>query len=215
MTSNIIVSSGGCFVLGLLLNRPKKTQQKPTSNPPTLPRTTPTRNPPVQNHPNANVLERYSPQRILDSVRSLRDSDRVGYVAAVQNLRMIDDYGSSWSIGVQSMNWYVSQNGMWVRGLPPSRMRVTAGGNIFLNRPPTQPTTETFTKTAAMRICPHCGAGNDASSLFCINCGHKVSAPTRPVAPPRPITRTCGRCGATVNPRRRFCTKCGNPLPAS
>jgi len=211
MTSNIIISSGACFVLGLALNRPKRKQPKPTSNPPALPRAAISRtNTPLQNAPTAMGPERYSPQRIMNNIRMLRDSNRIGYVTAVQNLRMMDDYGSHWSIGVQSMNWYISQNGIWVHGMPSTPMRVTSGGGIFL-RPPTPTTAATFTKPSTTQTCPHCGAENEVSSRFCIICGRDVLSRAPSTAQPK--THTCGRCGGSVKAGKRFCTKCGAPQP--
>jgi hypothetical protein len=216
MTSNFIISSGACFILGLLLNRPKRAQQKASAQTRTVPGVASVQaRQPIRDGSNLTKAQRYSRERIVNTIKLLRDNDGIGYVSAVQNLRMVDDYGNYWSVGVRTLSWYVSQGGEWIRSLPSTPMRVSGGSSIVFDGRPVPTPAKALAKTLAKNICGFCGVENEPSSTFCINCGHQVLAPVQGPAPPPARTRACKRCGATVNARKRFCTKCGSPLPAA
>ncbi len=52
--------------------------------------------------------------------------------------------------------------------------------------------------------CPNCGAPIPTTSVFCSNCGTKMSEKPQPA--------TCSNCGAQLEENAKFCTKCGTPV---
>lgn len=53
-------------------------------------------------------------------------------------------------------------------------------------------------------ICPACGAGNEAGSKFCDQCGNAL-----------PREATCPDCGEANDPDARFCDNCGKPIDSA
>jgi uncharacterized OB-fold protein len=165
--------------------------------------------------PETGGARTYRPEQITAGLESIRNQDQEKYAACVLELLMVDERGKYWSIGVNSSKWYVREGEDWVASEPAGTMRIVRRSNIIPESVQAPKPAPAIARKPVGRICNFCGVENEPSSAYCINCGHQVSAPIRPVAPPPAIIRTCERCGATVNPRKRFCTKCGNPLPAS
>jgi uncharacterized OB-fold protein len=165
--------------------------------------------------PETGAARTYRPEQVTAGLESIRNQDQEKYAACVLELLMVDERGKYWSIGVNSSKWYVREGEDWVASEPAGTMRIVRRSNIIPESVQAPKPAPAIARKPVGRICNFCGVENEPSSAYCINCGHQVSAPIRPVAPPPAIIRTCERCGATVNPRKRFCTKCGNPLPAS
>ena len=72
----------------------------------------------------------YSPEYVRASLERLR-SDKARYTVLVQDLLMVDESGSYWSIGVQSSKWYVYENGNWVPDQPTGLVRIVRGGEAI------------------------------------------------------------------------------------
>jgi uncharacterized OB-fold protein len=252
ITGNIIVTTIGCFILGLLLNRrSKKRGQRTVVTKSPLPQTNQQIQPALSSSispatgircgrcgaiserrskycakcgskleaaakpSNETHQRRYTPQVIANGLSKVRGQDEAAYVGLVQDLLMVDEQGKYWSIGVNSSKWYVQGDEGWVPDHPQGTLRLTYRSvPILETRQMAKPSPHTDSKTAR-KTCSFCGVEMEPSDIFCINCGHEVSAPIEPaVSATAPRTRTCGRCGATVNARKRFCTSCGTQLTA-
>ncbi len=58
-------------------------------------------------------------------------------------------------------------------------------------------------------ICPNCTAEIPNDSVFCINCGTKVTSENTELSP---VNSICQYCGVTIQIESNFCTNCGKPL---
>ena len=60
--------------------------------------------------------------------------------------------------------------------------------------------------TAALVICPKCGAHVPATSKFCPECGASLT-------PPSAATMSCPKCGHSIPGSSKFCPECGATIP--
>ena len=81
------------------------------------------------------------------------------FIDALKQLRIRDDAGRFWMIGVQSGKWYCSDGSGWVQAEPPSASQRKA-------------------------ICIYCGFENDLEAETCARCGSgRESVVERPLCP--------------------------------
>lgn len=70
---------------------------------------------------------------------------------------------------------------------------------------------EQIASVKAKRTCPSCGYELAETSLFCPNCGTRVTLET-PAAKTVQETRVCANCGNAVSPDAQFCMNCGKRI---
>ena len=111
-------------------------------------------------------------QRQYDALRDAYASGRLSeadFQAALEKLRLQDAQGRWWTIGAESGQWYVYQDGEWVRAEPPRGAQQAAA------------------------VCPQCGAPLEPGTAFCGVCGSPVGAAPVPPPPSGPSGRAAGR----------------------
>jgi RNA polymerase subunit RPABC4/transcription elongation factor Spt4 len=116
-------------------------------------------------------VRKYSPENITTMLKQLRDKDRSSYMNLVPNLVMVDDRERYWSIGAETSQWYLLQNGSWVAGQPTGMMRMKRRTKLAKGR---RKPVSGITPAHSSAVCPSCNSPVRPSQVFCIKCGGRL-----------------------------------------
>jgi len=172
LSGNIIVTSAGCFILGLVLNR----KANPTTR--SAKSSTPIETGSGARTGSAATGERpprtYYPSYIRYMLDEILLEDESKYLWLIQDLVMLDEEGHYWCAGAEDSKWYRYQEGNWVPDEPVGTLQTFRRSDSFLEGyvgSVEESGAQTLTAPAATKYCINCGASIPETAKHCPKCG--------------------------------------------